>query len=270
MGPQQQAATSRNPNNLDMIKVGTYQRRIHTNIDRVWENVLDWEHLPCLHNTSFNYVRLDEAAEWGWRIFSNTEGTDHVELCVDKKKSQYVARSYGNGHQFSEIWTKLIPIGQETDIDVSFFATNVSLAAKEKVGNIYLGFYKKLWDEDEAMMVERQKQLDHHSRAPDEVNLGDKQNLLSTLPLTVELGKGTWVVREHQEELIVHSAVCPHRLGPLTDTQIIDNKLTCPWHGYQFDVVTGVCAEPEDANCRMPRPPLLRTDKDGNIIITSR
>lgn len=269
MGPQQQAATSRNPNNLDVIEVATYQRTIHANIDRVWENVLDWEHLPWLHHTSFNYVRLDEAAEWGWRTFSNAERTAHVELCVDRDNSQYVARSYDNGHQSSEIWTKLIPRGKETDIEVSFLATNVPLSAKEKVGNIYLGLYKKLWDEDEEMMIERQKQLDHQTRAPNEANLGNKQNLLSRLPLTVELGRGTWVVREHADELIVHSAICPHLLGPLSDTQILDNRLTCPWHGYKFDVTTGVCVEPTEAKCKMPKPPLLRSDKHDNVIISS-
>ena len=33
--------------------------------------------------------------------------------------------------------------------------------------------------------------------------------------------------------------VCPHRGGPLSDGVIMDGKLICPWHGWQFDPVTG-------------------------------
>jgi hypothetical protein len=27
----------------------TYKREVHAGIERIWENVLDWEHLPALH-----------------------------------------------------------------------------------------------------------------------------------------------------------------------------------------------------------------------------
>ncbi len=37
--------------------------------------------------------------------------------------------------------------------------------------------------------------------------------------------------------------VCSHRGGPLGQGVIMDGKLICPWHGWQYDVVTGVPAQ---------------------------
>ncbi len=33
---------------------------------------------------------------------------------------------------------------------------------------------------------------------------------------------------------------CPHRGGPLGEGDLAGTVVTCPWHGWQFDVVTGV------------------------------
>lgn len=33
--------------------------------------------------------------------------------------------------------------------------------------------------------------------------------------------------------------LCPHRGGPLGDGHVEGSILTCPWHGWQFDVATG-------------------------------
>ena len=33
--------------------------------------------------------------------------------------------------------------------------------------------------------------------------------------------------------------VCLHRGGPLSDGQLIGRLVTCPWHGWQYDVTTG-------------------------------
>ncbi len=32
---------------------------------------------------------------------------------------------------------------------------------------------------------------------------------------------------------------CPHRGGPLGDGFLEEGRVTCPWHGWQFDVRTG-------------------------------
>lgn len=34
---------------------------------------------------------------------------------------------------------------------------------------------------------------------------------------------------------------CLHRGGPLGEGDLEGNVVTCPWHGWQFDVTTGAC-----------------------------
>lgn len=34
---------------------------------------------------------------------------------------------------------------------------------------------------------------------------------------------------------------CPHQGGPLAEGGLDGNVVTCPWHGWQFDVTTGEC-----------------------------
>ncbi|MEN0061811.1 MAG: Rieske (2Fe-2S) protein [Myxococcota bacterium] len=36
-------------------------------------------------------------------------------------------------------------------------------------------------------------------------------------------------------------SVCPHAGGPLGEGDLDGTQLTCPWHGWAFDVTTGVC-----------------------------
>ena len=33
--------------------------------------------------------------------------------------------------------------------------------------------------------------------------------------------------------------VCPHRGGPVGEGELEGNVITCPWHGWSFDIVTG-------------------------------
>jgi len=34
---------------------------------------------------------------------------------------------------------------------------------------------------------------------------------------------------------------CPHRGGPLGEGDLNESTITCPWHGFQYDVTTGKC-----------------------------
>jgi nitrite reductase/ring-hydroxylating ferredoxin subunit len=43
--------------------------------------------------------------------------------------------------------------------------------------------------------------------------------------------------------------VCPHQGGPLGKGRLADGVVTCPWHGWQFDVATG---------CHRLRPSLVQ------------
>ena len=38
--------------------------------------------------------------------------------------------------------------------------------------------------------------------------------------------------------------ICTQRGGPLSEGKLSGTRLTCPWHGWMFDVRTGQCAFP--------------------------
>jgi nitrite reductase/ring-hydroxylating ferredoxin subunit len=44
---------------------------------------------------------------------------------------------------------------------------------------------------------------------------------------------------------------CPHRGGPLGQGALSGTKVSCPWHGWTFDVTTG--SNVVDADVRVPR-----------------
>lgn len=43
---------------------------------------------------------------------------------------------------------------------------------------------------------------------------------------------------------------CPHRGGPLGEGSLEGNLVTCPWHGWQYDVTTGAHARNPDIRIR--------------------
>lgn len=54
--------------------------------------------------------------------------------------------------------------------------------------------------------------------------------------------EGIEVLLIHTSEGIrVYQGVCPHLGGPLLEGVLKGRWLRCPWHHYQFDVITGDC-----------------------------
>lgn len=37
-------------------------------------------------------------------------------------------------------------------------------------------------------------------------------------------------------------SVCPHQGGPLDEGGVTDGSVTCPWHGWDFNIHTGACS----------------------------
>lgn len=44
-------------------------------------------------------------------------------------------------------------------------------------------------------------------------------------------------------ELFATQAKCPHANGPLVSADICEKSVTCPWHGWTYDLITGACEE---------------------------
>jgi len=77
--------------------------------------------------------------------------------------------------------------------------------------------------------------------------VGSLATLDTAQSYTIETATGRYCVRFWQGEWIAHSAVCPHQLGPLQDSDVdSEGRITCPWHGYKFDLKTG---ESNDGAC---------------------
>jgi len=67
-----------------------------------------------------------------------------------------------------------------------------------------------------------------------------------------QIGRGRYVtVREHElavfhladapEQIIVTRNSCPHAGGNLAAGAVTGTVVTCPWHQWPFDLVTGSC-----------------------------
>ena len=256
-----------------LTQVATYRRRVAASSERVWENVLDWEHLPFLHRTSFRSIALRDAGPWGWRarIGLHPDAEILLELCIDADRPRYVSRTLEGGGARSEIWTTVTAVDPHaTDIQVEFWLPGIAPERGTAIGAFYTQLYRQLWDEDESMMVRRAQQL-ARAKAPEQtrtrVALGPAREVHAKLPLCVEWNGQPFRIVAVDGELLVHASTCPHRLGPLDEGRIESGAVTCPWHGWRFDVRSGRSLDGHRA--RLAAPPQLEADADGNLWLSA-
>jgi nitrite reductase/ring-hydroxylating ferredoxin subunit len=224
--------------------VGTYRRVLPVSLERMYENALDWQHLPHLHATSFSAIDSVDAGPWGWRatVTSSQGEVLRLELILDRQCHRWITRTLAGANAGSEVWTHAFVAGpRRTDVVVDFFVPDVAPADRVRLGAALARLYERLYDEDVAMMCERQRQLDRRIEplpgATVERCLGAAEVL--SLPCSVEHRGRLYHVVSIDGELCAHTARCPHQLGPLPASS--DGSVRCPWHGYRFDVRTGEC-----------------------------
>jgi hypothetical protein len=209
---------------MQPTRVAVYDRTVHASLARVRENVLDWEHLPWLHQETFAHVRLLERRAAGWLAESSLRGAQRPEVFVldvafEPDGLTYHSRTIDGRGAGTDIVTRLEEIGpRETRVHVEFLVPDVPRDRADAVGAAFVHLYSRLWDEDEAMMRRRQSFLDGR---------------LANRTRDVEVD-GT---------RLRCGTVCPHRGGPLELARLEDGCITCPWHGYRFDVRTGRSAD---------------------------
>ena len=140
--------------------VGSYQRRMPVSLDRMYENALDWAHLPFLHQSSFASIELIEAGDWGWRAALVSAKTTEqaaafiIELRLDRAHRRWISSTLEGPGAGSEIWTHVFEYSpREIAIQADFFVPGVPLDQKARVGAGYQKLYEGLYDEDEAMML---------------------------------------------------------------------------------------------------------------------
>ena len=141
-----------------------YQRRLRSSVDGVWRNVLDFEHLPWVHGHSFAAIEpLARGRDW-WRAEvtvapASLNKTMVLELRVDRDRLRYVTRTLAGVGAGGYILTTLAPASEDageprTDIEVEFWGQARSEGAAKLKARAYMELYTRLWDEDEAMIVD--------------------------------------------------------------------------------------------------------------------
>jgi nitrite reductase/ring-hydroxylating ferredoxin subunit len=245
---------------VTLALAGTYRREVAASLARVWENVHDWEHLPWLHGTSFAAVELLGRGPRGWRVRLVRQPEDParaqvIELDADEPAQHYRVVTREGPGRGSEIRVRLEALApRRTGVAVEFHVPAMPPDRLATVGALYVDLYRRLWDEDEAMMVERERACeracgrarsaaDDAPDAPARLDLGTLAAVRARAPFVVELGGRAFRVLELDGELVAHAATCPHWLGPLDRVPVRDGCVTCPWHGYRFDVRTGASAD---------------------------
>ncbi len=274
--------TEARPNNLDVSAtsqlhyLGNYVRKLPTNMTRMMENAYDWEHLPHVHASSFASIDLIDEGAWGWRAKIGLPGGGHqlLDLLVDTSKHYWVSTVYSGPGIGTQIHTQATTLdADEIEVDIRFYLPEAP--ADKTVGDAILNYlsdqYRQLYDEDIDLMSGRQSALNERSlwrkTATDraQILVGQAAGLDRAKTHTVETKTGRYCVRYWREAWVAHSAVCPHLLGPLSEGEIDDEgTITCPWHGYKFDVQSG---ENIGAQCK-PLAPAPRLEiRDGGLYL---
>ncbi len=223
--------------------IGTYKRELPVSVERLYENTLDWEHLPYLHQSSFariECIRSDSSGFRAWVWPQRRSNPFLLKLTLDRQLRRWISRTVEDPGEGTEIWTHAFPVGERrTEVVIDFF-----VPPKERATcDFYTRLYTRLYDEDVWMMTVRQARLDDirrgdHRTAPERVSLGSLIEVRMQLPLVVEIAGAKFKVVEVGNEFLAYSTVCPHKLGPLEDGEIAAGIVECPWHGYRFDLRT--------------------------------
>jgi nitrite reductase/ring-hydroxylating ferredoxin subunit/multimeric flavodoxin WrbA len=69
--------------------------------------------------------------------------------------------------------------------------------------------------------------------------LGDREQLLARVPFAVKLDRHRIAVFHHGGAFRAIADGCNHRGGPLSEGRLTGEFVMCPWHGWEYSVVTG-------------------------------
>jgi nitrite reductase (NADH) small subunit len=71
------------------------------------------------------------------------------------------------------------------------------------------------------------------------VKMATLQELPPGAAKEVEFEGRVYAIFNIDGEISAIDGICPHQGGPLADGALEGTTVTCPWHGWQFDVRTG-------------------------------
>lgn len=271
------------PNTIDhaatanLHLVGNYTRRLPVSITRMMENAYDWEHLPFVHRSSFSSIELVDSGAWGWRAKVGLPPGDTsqvIDLLVDEDRHYWATTVfYGRGSGM-QIHTQATAVAdREIDIDVRFYLAAPSDRDESRLLKSMRNLYGQLYDEDLELMSGRQRALDDRlkwrdgSTSGSPMPIGDVDVIVRDGGATFETPRGRVCVRRLGGRWVAFDAVCPHQGGRLDDSLLDDGIVTCPWHGYRFDVETG---ENLGGQCGDLSPVGEVIEDDGRLLLIAR
>ena len=284
ISPAEQALCVSRPQQIDHDRtatlqyLGNYVRELPVSIARMMENALDWEHLPYVHTASFTTIEAVGYGRWGWRAKSLAAGAEEhqlLELLVDHSRNYWATTVIAGPAANVEIHTQARSLADNAiEVDVRFYSS--SPVPDEQVPlyhDVLTQQYTLLYDEDLELMAGRQRALDDRARwqasdtTVEPVLVGDVDDITRRGSVTIETASGRFCLRRFEQRWLVHSATCPHQLGPLDNASVDpDGCITCPWHGYRFVVESG---ENVEGKCgALAAPPELR-EVDGKLYLVS-
>ncbi len=254
---------------MSLHLAGTYVREVQASLARIRENVLDWEHLSVLHGGSFAACELVDSDADGWRIRLTGQGRaapqiQKLYLADDTSAYRVVTESGpGTGSEIRVAVTARAP--HLSHVVVEYHVPETDPHKLAAIGKAFVAIYETLWDEDEAMMRAREAALAPRKKAatPALLFLGEEADVRQQLPLAFDFGPGRFRLVDIAGTLAAHSATCPHWLGPLIGAPDAAGVVTCPWHGYRFDVATGCSADGRDL--RLAPAPSIRIER-GRVV----
>jgi nitrite reductase/ring-hydroxylating ferredoxin subunit len=77
-----------------------------------------------------------------------------------------------------------------------------------------------------------------------EVRVGAAADVAPGAPRLVDAGGRRVVLARVGDRIYACADACAHRGGPLGEGKLSGARLTCPWHGWLYDVRTGQCLLP--------------------------
>jgi nitrite reductase/ring-hydroxylating ferredoxin subunit len=256
---------------------GTYRRELPVTLERLYENAIDWEHLPYLHRSSFSRIECIDAGDWGFRARTWSQPYDEprgfvIELRLDRELRRWITTTLDGPGAGTEIWTHALALAeQRTQVVVDFFVPGLDAARRAEAGRYYIDLYAHLYDEDVWMMSERQAQLGAkglrgaEGAAAVPTILGSLSEVRARLPITIQIGARKFRIVESGGNLIAYSTLCPHLLGPLGASEVRDGIVECPWHGYRYDIRTHRCVS--GANISLAPAPKVIVSAESKVVL---
>ncbi|MBZ2186549.1 MAG: Rieske (2Fe-2S) protein [Bryobacter sp.] len=95
------------------------------------------------------------------------------------------------------------------------------------------------------------------------IEVGPSEAIAEGTSIEVLHDADTYVVCRHQGALHALEGLCPHRNGPLGAGNFADGHLICPYHGWEFDCVSG--AYDRNSSVKLKKFPI--TEREGWVYI---